>query len=128
LLVGCRRSPHVAHHAAQATAVALVLVALLLLSLVGFCGLAYLIVYHEGLYRKYELSTVELVLLGILFGPWALLWLTGVVLTLAGSSRGVPLIGRLTRWRRLAWAANVALVVFVAAVAVLAIHASAITR
>lgn len=126
-----RRSAYLRHHLAQAVALVALLAAILLCGLLGFVAIAYLIVYHEAVYKGYPVEEVSNIVWASALLAWAVAWLLAVGLALKGSTWAVPLLGRLTRSkgrRGLAWTANVVLGLFVVTVGGVSLHASAITR
>jgi uncharacterized membrane protein len=133
----CRDDPFVQHHAAQALATILVLLAVLLGGFLYWLGLSYLLVYRRDLYECLPPlgRTSAPVRDTLLFAPvllaWLLLWLGELLLALVGSRRPLPLIGRVARrplLLRIAFAGNVSLLVTAALTTVLALHASSLTR
>jgi hypothetical protein len=131
-----RDDPFLRHHAAAALATILVFLAVLVAGLLYWVILSVLIVYRRDLYEY--LPSLGLaaplrdgIFLGLPFLCWLAVWLVGVVCALRGSSRSLPLMGRLTRAPRLltlAFAGNLALLTGFVLVTVLALHASSLTR
>jgi uncharacterized membrane protein len=126
----CREDAFVRHHAAQALALLLIAAAAVVLGLVGSLGWTWVIVRHrevvEALPHGFEWAVCGIVLL-LLVLPW----LAGLLLALAGSSRRLPLVGRLAgrpRVRRIAFVINCGLWVLAGVVAGLALHAAALCR
>jgi uncharacterized membrane protein len=132
-----RDDPFVQHHAAQALATILVLLAVLLGGFLYLLGLSYLLVYRRDLYEclppmgRLAAPVRDTLLFTPVLLAWLLLWLGGLLLALVGSRHTLPLIGRVARrplLLRLAFAGNVSLLVVAALTTVLALHASSLTR
>ena len=126
-----RRNPYLQHHYAQAVMIVGLLAYILLAGLLGFMAIAYLIVYHEEVWKTYSLEPITDAVFAVLLLLWALAWLLAVALTLKGSFRPVPLLGRLSsrRWMfRAALVGNIGLGLVVLTVGALTLHALAITH
>jgi hypothetical protein len=133
LLARARRSREdafVGHHAGQALSLLLVTALFAALALLASLGWAWVIVSHrevvEALPYGFDraVTGAAVLLLGVL-------WLAGLLLALAGSSRRLPLVGRLAgrpRVRRIAFVINCGLWVLAALVVGLALHAAALCR
>jgi hypothetical protein len=132
-----RDDPFVQHHAAQALATILVLLAVLLGGCLYGMGLSYLLVYRRDLYERlpplggWDAPVRDALLFTPAILGWLLAWLGGLLLALFGSRRALPLIGRLARsplLLRLAFAGNSSLLAAAALTTALALHASSLTR
>lgn len=132
-----RGDPFVQYHAAQALATLLAFLAVLF----GYClywlAISYLLVFRRDLYERLpSLGTWgdpvrDVLFVTPVFLGWFLIWLGGLVPALLGSRRTMPLIGRLARrpsLLRLAFLGNVCLLAIAALIAVVALHASSLTR
>jgi uncharacterized membrane protein len=126
----CREDAFVRHHAGQALVLLLVAATAGVLGLLISVGWAWVIIAHreviEALPYGFDWVVCAAVLLLL-----AAAWLLGITTALAGSSRRLPLLGRLAarpRVRRIAFVVNCAAWVCVGLVAGLALHASSLCR
>jgi hypothetical protein len=119
------------HHRDQALALLLILQVGIVLELVLEVGSLYFFPHFPRLTRALvEARWLGYVVLGVLLA-WALTWAVAVLLALAGSSWGLPLVRRLARsrrWIRVSFAGNALALVGLAAFAGVATHAVSLTR
>src|SRR6266852_7279337 len=96
---GCRRDdPFVQHHAAQALAIILLLVAILSSGFLCWLLLTYAILHQRGLYES--LPSIEgwagperdALPLAVVLLAWLVVWASGLVLAISGSTRSLPLL------------------------------------
>jgi uncharacterized membrane protein len=135
---GLRRDePFVRHHATQALIILLLLLALLAGVFLCWALLSYVIVYHRQLYERlpgiegWSAPARDALVVGIVLAAWLLVWFSGLVLALRGSVRPLPFVARLAcrpRLVRLAYVGNTLCWVGGLLTAVLALHASSLTR
>jgi hypothetical protein len=135
---GVRRDDaFVRHHAAQALATILVLLAYLVGGFAYWLGLTYLIRYQREVYESlpapegWSGPERDMIPLGMGFLAWMMVWAAGLMLAVSGSTRVLPLIGRVARRPRLirlAWVGNVLLLLGVLLTTGTAVHASSLTR
>ncbi len=100
-----RRDQYSRHHFQQAAALFTVFVVLTTLFALTAVALSYLLVHHRGVYEDFQVERYTLGTLRKLFLAWAVFWVFGIGLALAGSCRPMPLIQRLTERPRL-WQCN----------------------
>src|SRR5690242_13046573 len=130
-----RPAPHtfVAHHCAQAMAAGFVALVWLLVDALFEAGETFLLIRFPEFARPFidqwePYLTYALLLPLILLGG---LWLVSFGLALAGSTRPVPVLKRVARWRgavRLSLAASSLVLTLLPIVVLLAVHATSRTR
>jgi hypothetical protein len=126
----CREDAFLRHHAAQALAFIFVAATAAVLGLLLSIGWAWVIVAHREVIEALPFGFDWYVTAGVLL-ILALLLLPGLLTALAGSSRCLPLLGRLAarqRMVRIAFVVNCALWVLAGLVTGLALHASSLCR
>ncbi len=126
----CREDAFVRHHAGQALALLLLAVAVLVLGLVAALGWAWVIVQHREVVEALP-HGVEWIVDGVVLLVLGVPWLAGLLLALAGSSRCLPLVGRLAgspRLLRVAFVVNCGLWGLAGLVGGLALHAASLCR
>jgi uncharacterized membrane protein len=135
---GVRRDDaFVQHHAAQALATILVLLAILVGGFAYWLLITYAILYQREVYETlpapegWSGPERDVIPLGMGLLAWLAVWCVGLMLAASGSTRALPLIGRLARRPRLvrlAWVGNALLCVGVLLTTGTALHASSLTR
>lgn len=132
-----RGDPFIQHHAVQALAVILAFLGVLFGSCLYWLAISYLLVFRRDLYEllpsfgAWGHPVRDVLLFAPVFLGWLFSWFGGLLLALYGSRLSLPLIGRLARrpfLLRLAFAGNVSLLTAAASIAMLALHASFLTR
>ncbi len=126
----CREDPFVRHHAAQALALLLVAATTGAVGLLLSLGWAWVIVAHREVIEVLPYGFDWGISAGVLL-ILALFWVLGLLTALAGSSRPLPLLGRLAvrpRIRRIGFVVNYACWAFAGLVAGLSLHASSLCR
>jgi uncharacterized membrane protein len=121
-----RRDVYIRHHRQQALITVLVLCLVAVGLLTYFAIAVYLVRHYSNPYMP-GLATVCLPGLGL----WGLLSVVGIVKSMVGSTRSIPLVGRLGRRRSLAtlaWFGNCVLAGLFVLVFGLGIHASSLAR
>jgi len=91
-----RNDPFSRHHFRQAAALFAVFVILTALFLVTAIALSYLLIHHRGIYEDFQVERYTLGSLRKLYLAWAVFWVFGLGLGLAGSQRDMPLLPRLS--------------------------------